>query len=65
MNTRSKIACGILAATISVTVAATAYANAGVGKGAMNGVKNAIRADGSLKPNAVGNMLFKNHTVSC
>lgn len=66
MNTSTKVGVGIIAAAISIAaVAATASANVGVAANAMNGVRNAIRADGSLKPNAVGHMQLRNGTVSC
>jgi hypothetical protein len=66
LNTRTKVSVGTIAAAVSIAaVAATASANVGVAGKAMNGVKHAVRADGSLKPNAVGHTQLRNGIISC
>lgn len=53
----------LLVAITSVAVAA--HGNNGVAKSQLNGVKNAVRADGSLKGAAVGHQQLKNGIISC
>ena len=55
----------LLVAALAAVSGTAAFANIGVSSSALNGVANAVRADGSLKPNAVGHMQLKNGIVAC
>ena len=55
----------LLVAGLAAVSGTAAFANIGVSSSALNGVANAVRADGSLKPNAVGHMQLKNGIVAC
>ena len=51
-------------ATAGTAVAATSNP-AGVSLHSLEGVQHALRSDGSLKHNAVGNLQIKNHAIDC
>jgi hypothetical protein len=64
MNRRTlAITLGVL--TLGASTAIAAQRDDGVPSASLNGTKHAIRADGSLKPGAVGHRQLKNQTVSC